>query len=169
MLKYLNDCGCCWLSLYTGGGKTFTSINLACSIKLKTIIITHRVNLINQWKYSIEKGCTEGVIVQVLTGVNKIDENAQFYIMNAINVKKRNISDYKNIGFLVVDEVHVMATKVMVEAFQYITPRYCLSPNEASRYPSTVFMQQKKERLLRKLGNLAAAYQSCGMLLCQPC
>ena len=56
-----------------------------------------------------------------------MDENAQFYIMNAINVKKRNISDYKDIGFLIVDEVHVMATKVMVEAFQYITPRYCLA------------------------------------------
>ena len=36
-------------------------------------------------------------------------------------------SDYKDIGFLIVDEVHVMATKIMVEAFQYLTPRYCLA------------------------------------------
>ena len=155
MLRYLNDSGCCWLSLYTGGGKTFTSINLACSIKLKTIIITHRVNLINQWKDSIEKGCTEGVIVQVLTGVNKIDENAQFYIMNAINVKKRDILDYKNIGFLVVDEVHVMATKVMVEAFQYITPRYCLAlsatPYRSDGLDEVLYTYFSKNKIIKKL------------------
>lgn len=126
VIKYFNKDGCCWLSLYTGAGKTFTSINIACNIKLKTLIICHRVNLINQWKTSIEKGCND-VIVQILSGVNKIDEDAQFYIINAINVKKRGHEAYKNIGFLIVDEVHVMATGKMVEAFQYITPRYCLA------------------------------------------
>ena len=125
-ISYLNKKGCCWLSLYTGAGKTFTSINIACTIKLKTLVICHRVNLINQWKESITKGCKD-VIVQILSGVNKIDEDAQFYIINAINVKKRSHECYKNIGFLIVDEVHVMATGKMVEAFQYITPRYCLA------------------------------------------
>ena len=126
VINYFNKDGCCWLSLYTGAGKTFTSINIACTIKLKTLIICHRVSLINQWKESIENGC-ENVIVQILSGVNKIDVDAQFYIINAINVKKRSHDSYKDIGFLVVDEVHVMATGKMVEAFQYITPRYCLA------------------------------------------
>ena len=50
IINYLNKCGTCWLSLYTGGGKTFTAIFIACKIKLKTLIVCHRVNLINMWK-----------------------------------------------------------------------------------------------------------------------
>ena len=126
VINYFNKTGCCWLSIYTGAGKTFTSINIACTVKLKTLVVCHRVNLINQWKDSITKGCKD-VIVQILSGVNKIDDDAQFYIINAINVKKRDHSSYRNIGFLIVDEVHVMATGKMVEAFQYVTPRYCLA------------------------------------------
>jgi DNA or RNA helicases of superfamily II len=30
IINYLNKCGTCWLSLYTGGGKTFTAIFIAC-------------------------------------------------------------------------------------------------------------------------------------------
>ena len=126
IIGYLNDCGTCWLSLYTGGGKTFTSIFIACKIKLKTLIICHRVNLINMWKSEIEKMCP-GAIVQILNGVNKYDEHANFYVVNAMNVKKRGQGFYKEIGFLIVDEVHVMGTEKMAEAFQYITPRYCLA------------------------------------------
>tara|TARA_B100001094_G_C18152937_1_gene784724 strand:+ start:90 stop:1445 length:1356 start_codon:yes stop_codon:yes gene_type:complete len=126
VIKFLNDIGTCWLSLYTGGGKTFIATNIATCIKLKTLVICHRVNLINQWKKSIETSC-DNVIVQILSGVNTYDVNADFYIINAINVKKRGQGFFKEIGFLVVDEVHVMGTERMSEAFQYITPRYCLA------------------------------------------
>ncbi len=126
VIDYLNDIGTCWLSLYTGGGKTFISTNIATCIKLKTMIICHRVNLINQWKTSIESSC-DNAIVQILSGVNKYDEHADFYIINAMNVKKRGQGFFHQIGFLIVDEVHVMGTGKMAEAFQYITPRYCLA------------------------------------------
>jgi superfamily II DNA or RNA helicase len=126
VIKFLNEIGTCWLSLYTGGGKTFIATNIATCIKLKTLVICHRVNLINQWKKSIETACND-VIVQILSGVNNYDENADFYIVNAINIKKRGQGFFKNIGFLIVDEVHVMGTERMAEAFQYITPRYCLA------------------------------------------
>jgi superfamily II DNA or RNA helicase len=154
VVKNLNKTGCCWLSLYTGGGKTYTSINIACNIKLKTIVITHRISLMDQWKKSIENGC-EGGVVQILTGVNKINEFAQFYIMNAINVKKRDMSDYKDIGFLIVDEVHVMATKVMVEAFQHITPRYCLAlsatPYRSDGLDEVLYAYFSKNKIIKTL------------------
>ena len=126
VINHLNEDGTCWLSLYTGGGKTFISTNIATCIKLKTLVICHRVNLINQWKKSIETACNDA-IVQILSGVNKYDENADFYIINAMNVKKRGQGFFSNIGFLIIDEVHVMGTEKMAEAFQYITPRYCLA------------------------------------------
>lgn len=126
VIDFLNKNGTCWLSLYTGGGKTFISTNIATCIKLKTLVICHRVNLINQWKKSIETSCHDS-IVQILSGVNNYDENADFYIINAMNVKKRGQGFFKQIGFLIVDEVHVMGTEKMAEAFQYITPRYCLA------------------------------------------
>ena len=38
----------------------------------------------NQWISSVENGCGEGVIAQILTGVNKMNEHAQFYVMNVL-------------------------------------------------------------------------------------
>ena len=48
-IKAMNMYGCHLLSLYVGFGKTFLSIYLACKIGLKTLIITNRVGLIDQW------------------------------------------------------------------------------------------------------------------------
>ena len=56
-IKLLNKHGSCKLSLYTGAGKTITSIYLSCKIKLKTLIIVNRLVLMDQWKHSIEKVC----------------------------------------------------------------------------------------------------------------
>ncbi len=45
------------ISCFTGFGKTIGAINLACKLRLKTLIIVTRVVLMNQWKESILKFC----------------------------------------------------------------------------------------------------------------
>lgn len=124
-LSLLNRRGCCLLSLYTGAGKTITSIYLACRINMPTLIIVHRLVLIKQWKESIEKVCKDP-IVQVLGSKTELDPDADFYIINAINATKKHHGFFDTIGTLISDEVHVMATDKLSQSFYYIQPRYCI-------------------------------------------
>lgn len=153
-IQHLNKSGSCILSLYTGAGKTITSINLACKIKLKTLIIVHRLVLINQWKESIEKVCTDAKI-QVLSTKSKFDDECNFFIMNAINVSKKDHGFFDKIGTLIVDEVHVMATDKLAQSFYYITPKYAIglsaTPYRPDGMDELLNVYFSDNRIIRKL------------------
>jgi superfamily II DNA or RNA helicase len=125
-LQYMNETGSALISCYPAFGKTCMAINIACSIKLKTLILVHRIVLINQWKKEIEKFC-ENVKVQILDSKSKIDQSADFYLINAINVPKHNRSFYSKIGFLVVDEAHIIMAEKISKCMSFIIPRYVLA------------------------------------------
>ena len=57
---------------------------------------------------------------------SELKPNMDFYIINAINATKKNFDTFKCIGTLIADEVHVMATDKLSQAFYYVQPRYCL-------------------------------------------
>jgi superfamily II DNA or RNA helicase len=101
-IERLNSHGAVIIAAACGFGKTSLGIFIATKIKMKTLIICHRVVLINQWKESIKKFCPQAT-VQVLTAASKI-QDADFYIMNATNVPKHSRDFYQDTGFLIVDE-----------------------------------------------------------------
>jgi len=91
------------ISLYCGAGKTAYSIFLCSKLQYKVCVLCHRINLIDQWEYAINKFCPEA-LVQVLQGNTPIDPDADFYIMNVANVSKRSVNDFNHVGILVIDE-----------------------------------------------------------------
>lgn len=123
-LDYLTKTGCVILSLYTGAGKTALSINLACNIKLKVLVIVNKIVLMKQWEESIIKFCPEAII-QRLTPQSKI-KDSDFYIMNAINVEKMGKTFYKDIACVIVDEAHLIMAETLVRSLKYICPRYLI-------------------------------------------
>ena len=124
-LEKLTNKGCTILSLYTGFGKTILAINLACNIKLKTLIIVNKIVLIKQWEESILKFCPTS-LVQKLTTKSKM-KDADFYIMNAMNIEKMGRKFYENIGLVVCDEAHLLVAETLSKSLQYLTPRYLLA------------------------------------------
>lgn len=153
-ISLLNKKGTAIISLYTGGGKTITSIYLAAKIKLPTLIIVHRLILIKQWKESILKVCPTSTI-QVLTAKSELNVNADFYIMNAINVSKKVMGFFWTVGTLIADEVHVMATEKMAQAFYYVQPRYCIglsaTPYRSDGMDSLLHSYFGEKKVFRKL------------------
>ena len=123
-ISHLNKYGSTIIAAYPGFGKTALAIYIATKVKLVPLIITHRIVLINQWKKSIEKFCP-GARVQVLTAKTKMKE-CDFYIMNACNVPKRDKDFFKRIGYLIVDEVHLIMAKGLSKCMQQIVPRYVM-------------------------------------------
>jgi superfamily II DNA or RNA helicase len=124
-LEKLSTKGCTILSLYTGFGKTILAINLSCNIKLKTLIIVNKLVLIKQWEESILKFCPTALI-QKLTAKSKI-QDADFYIMNAMNVEKMGRKFYQSIGNVICDEAHLLVAEILSKSLQYLTPRYLIA------------------------------------------
>ena len=166
-LGLLNRYGSCILSLYTGAGKTITAINLACKTKLKTLILCHRLVLIDQWKESINKFCP-GAKIQVLKGAEKrskdsLDESNDFFIMNALNVSKKGHHYFDCIGTMIVDEVHVMATEQLSKAFSFVQPRYLVglsaTPYRSDGMDTLLEAYFGKEKIFRKLHHQHYVYK----------
>lgn len=112
-IERLNSHGSVIIAAATGFGKTITGINIATKIRMKTLILCHRIVLVNQWKSAINKFCPKAT-VQVLTGASKM-QDADFYIMNAINVPKHNREFYKEIGLLITDECIPGKTPILLQ------------------------------------------------------
>ncbi len=132
-INILNQSSTLIIGMYTGGGKTCISINIACCIKLKTMIIVNKVILLEQWKESIQKFCPEAKI-QVLKPKQLVpDKEADFYIINVLNIEKID-KDFirETIGFLIVDELHLIMTEKFSQCLKYIEPRYLLGLSATS-------------------------------------
>lgn len=123
-ISTLNKCGSVTIAAYPSFGKTSVSIYIATRIKLPTLILCHRIVLIEQWKNAIQKFCPNAR-VQILNTKDPMEE-ADFYIMNASNVPKRNRKFYDSIGMLIVDESHLIMAKSLSKCMSYIIPRYVL-------------------------------------------
>lgn len=154
VITLFNKHNCAILSLFCGGGKTITAINLATKIKLKTLVIVSRLVLLKQWKESIEKFCPTAK-VQTLYAKSKIDPKADFYLMNAINVPKLGFESYKDIGFLISDEVHTIGTEKLSQSLLFVSPRYILglsaTPTRPDGMDSLLYAFFGEKKIFRKL------------------
>lgn len=123
-IEHLNKFGSTIISAYCGVGKTFCSIYLSTKIKLKTLIIVHRIVLVKQWKESIKQFCPDASL-QILD--SKADKKeCDFYIMNASNVPKRDKEFYSDIGTIIIDEAHLIMAEGLSKCMQMLVPRYVI-------------------------------------------
>ena len=124
-INILNSQKTCILALCTGYGKSSLSVYLATKIKLKTLILCHRLILVDQWKSTIERFVPDSK-VQVLKAKTKIDDSSDFYIVNAQNLCKIDRGKIGGCGLLIVDEIHTFCTKSLINSLFYCSPRYLL-------------------------------------------
>ena len=124
-IDILSKQGSIILSMYTGFGKTIESINIACSIKLKTIIIVNKIVLLKQWEESILKFCPTSKVLK-LTPQTKFNPDYDFYIINATNVSKFGYKTFKDIGLVLVDEAHLILAEGLSKSLLCLLPRYLI-------------------------------------------
>jgi superfamily II DNA or RNA helicase len=158
--------GCACVAVYPGGGKTITAIALAHRIGLRTLILTHRIVLMEQWKQSIET-FTKHASVMIMTTEKKKKkktsihdddyDTADFLIVNALNVPKWSLEYWQSLGIgtVIVDECHVMVTQIMVKALSMLFPRYLLGLSATPYRPDglSVILQHYfgKDKIVRQL------------------
>lgn len=126
IIGVLNRQGSCILSFYPGFGKTSLSIYLSSKIGLKTLVIVHRLVLIEQWVESISKFCPSATCSVIKPKYKREQLDSDFLIINAINVEKIGYEAFKDVGLLIVDEIHTIATESLSRSLFHVTPRYLL-------------------------------------------
>lgn len=123
-ITQLNNNGSILLSLHVGWGKSIFGIYLATKLRFKTLIIVTKLMLAPQWKKEIES--FTNAKCQFIKSKDAMDDTCDFYIMNAINIPKRDRSFYSDIGTIIADEVHLIVAEKMFTSFFRLTPRYLI-------------------------------------------
>ena len=158
----LNKNSSCIISLYTGGGKTATSINITISIGMPVLVIVTRLILMDQWEKSITKFCPKAKIYKIKTKKD-IPPNQDFYIVNAINIPKFSDDKFNHIGTLIVDEMHLLGTEKLSTAFHYVHPRYAIglsaTPTRPDGMDSLLHSYFGDKQVHRQLNRAHTAYK----------
>lgn len=138
-ISALNKKGCILISLYPGAGKTCLSIYLASKIGLKTLFICHRIVLIEQWKKAIERFIDQPRIgiVKPEKNIKKLEKTLDndFLIVNAQNVKKLGATAFKDVGLVVIDEIHAIMAESLSECLYHVYPRYMIGLSATPQRP----------------------------------
>ena len=161
----LNRYGSLLISLYPGAGKTCLAIYLAAKvIKLKTLIVCHRIVLIEQWIESIKRFTGEDTTIAFVRPGKKYDKDADFFIVNAQNMKKLGVDTFKDIGFVVVDEIHAIMAESLSESMFYVSPRYLLGLSATPTRPDGMdglldFYFGQENKIVRELYHKHTVYK----------
>lgn len=149
------------LALYPGFGKTSLSIFLSSKIGLKTLIICHRIILLNQWEEAIKRFIDDAKVCLVKPGMSnkkiKEAEESQFLLVNAQNVKTLSEDFFKNlgVGLVIVDEIHLILCESLSECLGYLCPRYLIglsaSPYRADGMDKLLDFYFGEEKIVREL------------------
>jgi len=122
----LKNTGAVLISIPTGAGKTLTAVYIATRlIKLQTLIIIPGITvLIPQWVEEITE--STGGMVQILKGKTVPNPEADFYVVNALNLPKIPRDSLQTVGTVIVDEVHAAFTRSRLPALLHISARYII-------------------------------------------
>ena len=114
------------ISLPCGDGKTCIAVHMITLLKVPTLVIVHKSFLMNQWIESIQKFTDAKVgIIQGKT-IDIEGKDIVIGMLQSLSMKDYPASLWDNFDFLIVDEVHNVATKVFSKALSKINTRYTL-------------------------------------------
>lgn len=122
-MKHLRNQGSCIVGCYPGFGKTCLGIYIALALRSpKTLIVLNRVVLQDQWRESVDRFA--GRRTQLLTPGEAMDPEADFYLVNAINLPKIELR--VEFRLVIVDEAHLLLSPQNARALHYVEPRFLL-------------------------------------------
>jgi superfamily II DNA or RNA helicase len=109
------------ISVPCGFGKTIMAVYIACHFKKKTLFVSHKDFLNQQFLESVKQFVPNAKIGKIKQ--SKVDtENKEFVIasLQSLAMREYDINIFKEFGLVIIDEVHHMGAEVFSKAFQYM-------------------------------------------------
>jgi len=107
------------ISVPCGFGKTIMSLYIACALKKKTMFISHKDFLNQQFIETVREFAPSASIGMIKQ--KKVDvENKDFIIasLQSLAMREYDIKIFEDIGFVIIDEVHHTGAQVFCRAFK---------------------------------------------------
>lgn len=115
------------LSIPCGWGKTVLTLKLICDLNVKTLVIVHKTFLVNQWKERIQQFIPNAKIGMIQQDIIDIeDKDIVIGMLQSISMKHYDKSVFKQFGFVVVDEVHRISSKIFSRSLPKTSTKYTL-------------------------------------------
>lgn len=129
--KLINDLNILYC-LPCGFGKTVLSIYWICKLKIKTFILVHKEDLLNQWIERIKQftNIKEEEITIINSKNKKINDNVSIIIGMIQTIMTDNFDDSiipQDIGLLICDECHHLGAQQFNQSIRKIPTKYYIS------------------------------------------
>ena len=108
------------LTLPCGYGKTICSLNIACQLKLKTLVIVNKLFLKDQWINSINKFTT----AKCDSDIN--NDDIVVLLIQSIYNNKYDKSFFRKFSFVIYDEAHHTGASIYSKALKYAVSYYSI-------------------------------------------
>lgn len=115
------------ICLQTGGGKTVCGLYIASQLKVPTLVLVHNTFLRDQWIERI-KSFLPNARIGLFQGETQQVEDKDIVVgmLQTISMKEIPKDTFKNIGLVIVDECHHIASEAFSQAIPKITSKYML-------------------------------------------
>lgn len=115
------------ISVPCGFGKTIMAVYIACYFKKKTMFVSHKDFLNQQFLESVKQFVPNAKIGKIKQ--SKVDiENKDFVIasLQSLAMREYDINIFKDFGLVIIDEVHHTGAEVFSKAFKYMNVKMIL-------------------------------------------
>ncbi len=120
-------CGGGLFHLPCGWGKTKIALYIIAKLGLKTLVVVQQGNLVHQWCDRIRETLPHARIGRIQADVVDVDDkDIVIGMLQSLWQKDYPITLFQSFGFLVVDEVHHIASESFSNALFRVVPRYTL-------------------------------------------
>lgn len=113
------------LSLHTGAGKTVIATCIVSRLKLKTLVLVHKTFLLNQWRERLQTFLPGARIGHIQGKVCETDCDVCIATIQSIALKDYG-DIFRTFGLTIIDECHVVCTRVFSKALEKAQTRFML-------------------------------------------
>lgn len=142
------------LSLHCGGGKTIMALNIMTKLRYKTLIIIERKTLIEVWTETMDEFFPNHTYCVVDSKIG-LSKDVDVYIMSINIAENFPREDYENIGYVIIDECHIICTENFVRGLLRFTPRVMIglsaTPERADGMDKVLTRFLGPEKVVKKL------------------
>ncbi len=140
--KQMEELGGAVICAGCGDGKTCMALYIASLLKVKTLIIVHKLQLLDQWKERIEQFIKTDSIGIIRQKQYEIDKD--IIIGTVQTLCKKNMNEIiKDVGLIIYDEAHHYPAKYFSQTLKYVT-KYSLAltatPKRTDKLENILYM-----------------------------
>lgn len=107
------------ISVPCGFGKTIMSLYIACQIKKKTMFVSHKDFLNQQFLDTVKEFAPDARIGSIKQSkIDVVNKDIIIASLQSLAMRDYDINIFNDIGFVIIDEVHHAGAKVFCRAFQ---------------------------------------------------